>query len=220
MGRGKIAGRARTLSGGLVLVAAFAFTREARAESAETARVRKELHTYYEGEKSGSLQFALPGLVSLGVGTALLATDPSDMAKGAAVPVLAFGAIELGAGLVLFLRSDALVARLDGELTRGPTGWKAAETDHLRRVRDQFAALMWTEIAVAGIGAGMAAGGAYAKAPTVQGIGIGLAVESSVLFILDSIAAERAKPYLSSLESFRVGRAGDSGWGVSYGARF
>ena len=211
---------ARRLAAGVALLAAFAVAREAHAESPETSRVRKDLHTYYGGEKSGSLQFAVPGFVSLGVGTALLATDPSDMAKGAAVPVLAFGAIELGAGLVLFLRTDALLARLDGELTRRPTGWKAAETDHLRHVRDKFAALMWTEIAVAGIGAGMAAGGAYAKAPTVQGIGIGLAVESSVLFILDSIAAERAKPYLSSLESFRVGRAGDSGWGVSYGARF
>ena len=154
------------------------------------------------------------------MGTTLLAADTTEVAKGAAVPVIAFGAIELGAGLVLYLRTDALLAGLDHDLTSSPGGFKAKETVHLRRVRDSFSALMWTEMALASLGVGLAAVGAYTKAPTVEGVGLGLAVESSVLFVLDSLAADRAKPYLSALESFRVGRSGDSGWGVSYGARF
>jgi len=192
---------------------------EARAEPAESARVRRALHTYYEGEKSGAFQFAVPGLASIGAGTALLAGDTGDVARGAAVPMLAFGAIEVGAGLVLYLRTDALAARLDAQLTQDPRAFKAEETAHLRRVGDQFTGLLWLEIAVAGVGSGMAAIGAYAETSVVQGVGLGLAFEASKLFILDSIADRRAAPYLLALESFRVGRVGEA-WSLGFGARF
>lgn len=182
--------------------------------------MRRALHTYYEGEKAGSFQFLVPGLASAGVGTALLVADTGEVAKGAAVPMLAFGALEVGAGLFLYLRTDALLARLDQQLTRDPRAFKTEENIHLRRVDDQFTGLLWLEIAIASMGVGMASVGAFAKTPTVQGVGIGLAIEASKLFILDSFADARSKPYLAAIESFRIGRTGDAGWGLSYGARF
>ena len=192
----------------------------ARAESPETASLRRELHTYYEGEKSGALQFALPGLLNVGVGTALLASDTSDVGKGAAVPTVAFGAIEVVAGAVLFLRTDSLLARLDRKLTLDPRAFHEEERAHLRRVDAQFAGLMAIEIAVTGLGAGLAAGGAFAKDPTVQGVGVGLAVQSTVLFLLDATAAERSYRYLGALESFSLQKTANAGWMLGYATRF
>lgn len=177
------------------------------------------MHTYYEGEKSGAFQFAVPGLASIAVGTTLLATDAGDVAKGAAVPMVAFGGVEVAVGLVLYLRTDALVARLDRDLARDPAAFAAEETAHLRRVRTQFDTLLWVELTVASVGAGLAAVGGLAKTDTVQGAGLGLAIEASKLFLLDSIADERATPYLRALEGFRVSGASDT-WTMGYGARF
>ncbi len=206
--------------GSLVALGIGLFSGTARAESPETVALRRELHTYYEGEKSGALQFALPGLANVGVGAALLASETSDVAKGAAVPTVAFGAIELLAGAVLFLRTDSLLARLDRKLTLDPRGFHEEERTHLRRVDAQFSGLMAIEIAVTGLGAGLAAGGAFAKDPTVQGVGVGLAVQSTVLFLLDATAAERSTRYLSTLESFSLQKTANAGWMLGYAARF
>ena len=157
--------------------------------------MQEAMHTYYGGEKSGAFQFAVPGLASIAVGTTLLATDTGDVAKGAAVPMVAFGGVEVAVGLVLYLRTDALVARLDRDLARDPASFAVEETAHLRRVRTQFDTLLWVELTVTGVGAGLAAVGGLSKDATVQGVGLGLALEASKLFLLDSIADERATPY-------------------------
>ena len=181
--------------------------------------MQEAMHTYYGGEKSGAFQFAVPGLASVAVGTTLLATDTGDVAKGAAVPMVAFGGVEVAVGLVLYLRTDALVARLDRDLARDPAAFAAEETAHLRRVRAQFDTLLWVELTVTGVGAGLAAVGGLSKDATVQGVGLGLALEASKLFLLDSIADERATPYLRALEAFRVSRTSET-WTMGYGARF
>lgn len=206
--------------GSLVALGIGSFPGKACAEPAESGALRRELHTYYEGEKSGALQFALPGLVNVGIGTALLASETSDVGKGAAVPTVAFGAIEVVAGAVLFLRTDALLARLDRKLTLDTRGFHEEERAHLRRVQAQFDGLMAFELAVTGLGAGLAAGGAFAKDPTVQGVGVGLALQSTVLFLLDATAAERSSRYLGALESFSVQKTANAGWMLGYAARF
>jgi hypothetical protein len=206
--------------GSLVALGVGSFPGAACAESPESGALRRELHTYYEGEKSGAFQFALPGLVNVGVGTALLASNTSDVGKGAAVPSVAFGAIEVVVGAVLFLRTDSLLARLDRKLALDPRGFHEEERAHLRRVDTQFSGLMAVEIAVTGLGAGLAAGGAFAKDPTVQGVGVGLAVQSTVLFLLDATAAERSSRYLGALESFSLQKTSNSGWTLGYATRF
>jgi hypothetical protein len=78
---------------------------------------------------------------------------------------------------------------------------------------------LWVELTVTGVGAGLAAVGGLAQSDTVQGVGLGLAIEASKLFLLDSIADERATPYLRALEGFRVSGTSDA-FSMGYGARF
>ncbi len=192
----------------------------APAGPAAAQRMQTELHTYYAGEKAAAPLLVAPGVASVGVGVALLATDSSAFARGVAYPSIGLGVVEAGVGLVLYLRTDAQVAGLDRQLALEPRAFQAAESRRLRGVRDTFNLLLLTESVVAGVGAGLLAVGGLTRSETARGVGLGLVAQSTVLFFFDTFALARATRYLGALDGFAVAAGGESGLGVSYGGRF
>ena len=206
---------------GLVGFAAVVTPGAARAAGPEDD-ARAGMREYFAGEKAAAPLLAGPGVASLGAGGLLLAASDSDFVRGVAVPTLALGAVEATVGLVLGLRTDAQVARLDGELRASPAAFYAGESRRIAGVRRDLTTLLFTELALTGVGAGAMAVGGFTRSPVVQGVGLGVALQASVLFVFDTFALARAERYAGALERLahlRAG-AGDGAWSVGYGATF
>ncbi|HRG97744.1 MAG TPA: hypothetical protein PLR99_15930 [Polyangiaceae bacterium] len=203
------------------LVAAAVAPQRARAASPEED-ARAGMREYFAGEKAAAPLLVGPGVASLGAGGLLLAVGDSELARGAAVPTLALGAVEAAVGLVLFLRTDAQVARLDGALRARPAALYASESRRIAGVRRDLTALLFTELALTSVGAGALAVGGFTRSAAVQGVGLAVALQASVLFVFDTFALARAERYAGALERLAHLRGGASAgaWSLGYGATF
>ncbi len=165
-------------------------------------RMLEDLETYFEGEKQGAIWLMALGGGGLVVGATLMAQAGAH--RGAGYPVLGFGALELALGVGLWLRTDPQLAALRATLETRPSRLREQELRRMRRVNLGFRIYVWTEIALFAGGIGMAAAGAVKDSETLKGAGVGLAVESAILFGYDFFASRRARRYTAELEAFRV----------------
>jgi hypothetical protein len=201
----------RGLSAAFAAVAAGLFAApEARAEGEAPigeapigkAQMTEDMHAYFHGEKWEGPVFFGAGLASAGIGAALITRDDA-LARGAAYPVFGIGLIQLIVGAVVFLRTDAQVARLDKELATNPAKFKKDESARIKSVNTEFIALAVVESAFVVGGVAMAAIAAQdGCCRTLQGVGLGLAGQGGAMLMLDAFAAARARDYTDSLRRF------------------
>lgn len=177
-------------------------TADARAEPA-VEPMRAEMHTYFGGEGAESWGFGAMGLLSLTGASLGLFAAKDDFFQGAAFPLAAVGLIQLGAGVVLGLRTHRQIAARDALLDKHDHSFWELETPRMKRVRFQFEVLEVVEIGLAMIGLGLAAYGGRAREQTVTGIGIGLAVEAGAMLALDNAASQRADRYARAIDVTR-----------------
>jgi hypothetical protein len=161
------------------------------------------MHSYFHGEKWEGPFFAGAGVLAGGAGAFLLA-QPSDLARGAAWPLLGVGLIQLAAGAVVFFRTDAQVAALDRLLLEDPARYRNDETSRIGRVNTTFRVLIATEIAIAAGGLAAAGAGRVMGSDVVVGIGLGLLAQGLAMLVLDAVAMERADRYTEALDAFRL----------------
>ena len=166
--------------------------------------MRREMREYFQGEKAEGVPFVGAGLASFAVGGVLFSRRTA-MARGAAWPVVLIGVIETVAGIVVYSRTDAQVARLDAQLSNDAPGFKRAETTRMERVNTEFDILSWAELGLVVGGLGMTTYGVLAEQDTLTGIGVGIAAQAAVMLMLDLFARERASRYTDALDRFRVG---------------
>ncbi len=164
------------------------------------AALSADLHLYFEGEVREASVFAGAGMAAAAVASVLL--EHPGVGRGAAYPLIGVGIIQIAAGLVLHLRTDAQVAKLDALLASDPAALRAAELRRMERVVVQFLVLEVVELALAAGGAGMAIAGAALDEELLTGIGVGLGIQALVMFGLDWLAHRRASRYLASLRRF------------------
>jgi hypothetical protein len=186
-------------------LAALLVARGAAADEAiDQPTMQGELHHYFEGEKAEGIPFLSAGLAAFATGGVLFSRR-TDFARGAAWPIVIVGVIEAGAGIVVYSRTDAQVARLDAQMASDPAALRRAELARMERVNREFEILKWTELALAAGGVGVTTYGIVKEDDTWKGVGIGLAAQATVMLVLDLFAAARADRYTDALDRFRVG---------------
>jgi len=210
-GRGERVGRGGArlgVAGLLSLAAAVTVAPPALAEGApsiDKAQMAEAMHTYFHGEKWEGPVFFGVGLAAGGVGAVLL-TRSDDIAKGAAYPVLGIGLVQLIVGAVVFLRTDAQVARLDRQLSTDEAAFKKDESARIAGVNTEFIALAIIESALIAFGAVTAIVAAQKGCcRTLEGVGLGLSGQGAAMLVLDLFAAARARRYTDGLQRFDAG---------------
>lgn len=162
--------------------------------------LREAMHTYVRGERRSFIPFAATALVTVTAGGLLFLSNDA-VARGAAWPLLAFGALELAAGLFFGLRNER--PRLDALLEADPTELVRTEREKVGRIsaRNQPLLLgLWSAVIAAG---GIMAGVGAAKGlGTVEGVGLGLVIQGLALFLIDWAVLDRADDYLAVLRGF------------------
>jgi hypothetical protein len=164
------------------------------------AVLREAMHAFVRGERRSIIPFAIAGASTLAA-AALLLQSSGALERGAAWPLLGFGILELAAGLFFGLRNER--PRLDALLDENPAEFVAHETKKVSRISGTFQPiLLGVEAALIAAGGLMAGLGAERAERTLEGVGIGLAIQGLVFFVIDWAVLDRADDYLAVLRTF------------------
>jgi len=162
--------------------------------------LREAMHVWHRGERtSGFVPFLISGVSTVTTGS-LLVAGGSQLGRSAGWTLLSFGALEVLAGLYFGLSSFGKEAALDAAFLADPVAFQASERARLNRITTRFQPiLLAVEGALTVAGGTMAAVGGFRHDDTLLGVGLGLAVQGLVLFLLDWAVLDRAQAYASVL---------------------
>jgi hypothetical protein len=169
-----------------------------------TEQVRAAMRNYVSGERLTVIPFGFAGLANIAAGSVFLTRgNAQHLTWDAGWCALAFGVVELAAGIAFNLSNAGKARKLDLLLDEDPKKFAEQETKRLQRIRDfNQPLLLGVEAVVAGAGALTAAIGYANRSDGTIGLGLGLAVEALILYVLDWTVLDRARGYASVLETF------------------
>jgi uncharacterized membrane protein HdeD (DUF308 family) len=164
---------------------------------------KTDIEKYFFAEKQESLLFLIIGIMAILLAITFFFFLKNNFYKGAAIPLLLVGLIQLIAGYAVYARSDE--QRIDNvyAFDMNPNKLKNEELPRMRTVNKNFKIYRWTEIILLVVAAALLFyyKGNAAKA-FLFGIGITLAIQSALMSGADFFAEQRAKVYTEQLESF------------------
>jgi MFS family permease len=164
--------------------------------------VAAALHTWHRGERTAGFgAFVGAGLVT-GVAGGLLLASGTTLDRSAGWPLLGVGALELIAGLILGVSSIGREDERAAALLADRAGFLALERPRVARISSRLQPILLAAEAAITLGGGVTAGvGALQRNDTLLGVGLGIAVQGLVLFLLDWAVLDRAQAYESALQA-------------------
>jgi hypothetical protein len=175
----------------------------ARADDAE--KLRESSHAWFDGERQSGWLWGGAGLLSLGAATSLHRFgNGSDVGRGMAYPMFAFGGLQTLIGIGSLARGSGRADELDARIAKSPAEARAAEIARMRSLGLAFLGIEIFEAAVVVGAAGYAATRTSPDQAVSRGVALGLATEGGAMLLLDSLAAARAHEYSGSLSSLSI----------------
>jgi hypothetical protein len=158
-----------------------------------------ELHLYFSAERQAGVVAVLLGALSLAA--ALYLWSARSPFGAATWPLILIGAVELGLGGALIVRTPAQVRRLDAAFASSPQAAAGEESRRMARVNRAFRVIMAGELALITLGASLTFF-LRMRNEMWSGIGMGLLLQASVLLVFDVIAERRAHAYSQWLSTW------------------
>jgi uncharacterized membrane protein HdeD (DUF308 family) len=164
---------------------------------------KTDIEAYFLAEKQGSLLFMVVGLVAIALALLFLFLVRGKFYKGAALPLLLIGIIQLSASYTVFRRSDEDRVRNVYAYDANPYQLKNDELPRMKKVNSRFVTYRWIEIMLTLAGAVLVF---YFRAkPSGQfwfGLGVTLALQGVIMLGADYMAEQRSRAYTSGIEAF------------------
>jgi hypothetical protein len=162
------------------------------------------IYKYFIAEKQESLLFLIVGMVAVLLAVVFwffIKSNPSFF-KGAAVPLLAIGLIQVIVGYSVYSRTDKQKADIAYNIGMEPVSYvKQTEQPRMKTVMRNFVIYRWLEIAF--IIAGLVLIFLFKSNPDKSfwyGFGIALAIQAIIMLGADYFAEKRGKMYVNELE--------------------
>lgn len=178
----------------MIAVLALAFVLAAVTETAHA----DDVHEYYDGERKSGWLWGGFGVAGLGSGIAL-AGGQRDFSTGLAGPLIGFGALQTTLGILSLARGPNRIRAIDEELRVDERAFRIRDLERIQKINRAFVALGVVESMLLVTGAIVLGAGASRDVDTIRGLGLGLAIESGVMLLCDSLAHSRAERYESAL---------------------
>jgi hypothetical protein len=178
----------------VVLLAGLPARADDRARPEEAEEMVVHLRNYFGGELDEAAWWLGVGAGAAYTGSSLAASG-RDEGIGASIPLLAIGAIQLGAGIVLLARTDGQIRDLSALARKDLAAYRAEELPRMERVNFWFDVYQAVEISLMVVGFAGIVYGAVDHQDAVMGAGIGLATQATAMLSFDVIAAARADEY-------------------------
>jgi ABC-type xylose transport system permease subunit len=164
---------------------------------------KPDIEKYFMAEKQESLLFLIIGIIALVLAIAFFFFLKTNFYKGAAIPLVLTGLIQIVVGFTVYKRSDGDRVRNVYAYDMNPGQLKNEELPRMKTVIKNFAIFRWVEIACV-------LGGAllifYCKTNPDKtfwyGLGVTLVVQAALMLGADYFAEKRAVQYSKGIESF------------------
>ena len=164
---------------------------------------KADIENYFLAEKQESILFIFVGIVAILLALLFLLLMRGPFYKGAALPLLLVGLLQLGAGYTVYKRSDDDRMRNVYAYDMNPGQLKNEELPRIQKVNSHFVIYRWTEIVL--LLTGLALLFYFKPQPSGQfwfGLGLTLAIEAAIMLGADYVAEQRAHSYTKGIESF------------------
>lgn len=164
---------------------------------------KQDIEKYFLAEKQLGLSFIIIGAIAIVLSIAFFFLLKTNFYKGAAIPLLVIGLIQLIASITIYKKSDEDRIHNVYAYDMNPGQLKNEELPRMKTVVKKFVIIKWVEIALIVTGFVLIfyyraeAGKAF-----LFGLGVTLVVQALVMFIADTSAEKRARLYTKGIESF------------------
>lgn len=169
-----------------------------RAQSSITSDVA----SYYRSEKTIAYTFLALGTAAAAGGTVLVATRDEEFSRGLGWSLVTIGGLQALGSLFYAFQVDAQASQYGALAANDPTAFKREEGDHIQGTTSRFLFYRTAEAALALAGAGVAVYGFAADKDAWKGVGIGVASQAALFFVIDGFGQARAKDYERRVKSF------------------
>jgi hypothetical protein len=159
--------------------------------------VLEAMQHYFAAEKAEGLFFMCVGVATLGAGLAFWFRRA--FLRGVACPLVAIALIQLLVGGTVYGRTDGQVTALEHQLQTEPRQYRAEELQRMDIVNRNFDRYRNIEMGLLASGIALLAAAWWRRRPTLSGVGLGLALQSALMLVLDFFAEARADLYTAQL---------------------
>ena len=163
--------------------------------------MEQKMQTYFSAEKAESLIFVLVGIIAIIVALVGIFYLKKPIWTGMAIPLILIALIQITVGASVYLRTDRQVKTLINMYKDLPQKYVKEELNRMRIVNRNFDIYKYIEIALLVLGLGLILWELFLAndKPFWLGIGIGLALQSSIMLVADFFAETRADVYTAQL---------------------
>ncbi|HUP10824.1 MAG TPA: hypothetical protein VM187_01385 [Niastella sp.] len=164
---------------------------------------KTDIEKYFIAEKQVGLVFFIIGIIAVVLAIVFFFVLRTNFYKGAAIPLILFGLLELIAGFTIYQKSDGDRVRNVYAFDMNPYELKEKELPRMQKVTQSFVIYKWVEVLV--LVAGIVLIVLYRTKPEKAfwfGLGVALAIQALLMFSADYLAAKRAQDYTTKLETF------------------
>lgn len=167
------------------------------------------IYKYFIAEKQASLVFLIVGVVALMLAVIFwffIKSNPNFF-KGAAMPLLVIGLMQLIVGYAVYSRADKQKSGIAYNIGMEPAAYvKQTEQPRMKKVMQNFVIYRWVEIAF--IITGLVLIFLFRSNPGKlfwYGFGVALAIQAAITFSGDFFAEKRGKVYIDELYKIIAG---------------
>lgn len=164
---------------------------------------KTDIEKYFMAEKQESLLFIIVGALAVLAAMAFYFFIRSSFFKGAAIPLLLIGLLQLVVGLTVYNRSDDDRIRNVYAYDMNPGELKTRELPRMEKVNRNFVIYRWVELAL--LITGLVLSLVYGTNPGRSfwyGFGIALTLQAGIMLAADYFAEKRGLEYFRGLQSF------------------
>lgn len=162
------------------------------------------IYKYFTGEKQESLLFLIVGIAAVLIAVAFwffIKSNPSFY-KGAAIPLLAIGLVQIIVGYSVYAKTDKQKATIAYNIGIEPAAFvKQTEMPRMKTVMKNFVFYRWVEIAF--IIAGLVLIFLYKSNVDKAfwyGLGLALTIQAAIMLGADYFAENRGEVYVNELK--------------------
>ncbi|MFM2387257.1 MAG: hypothetical protein RL660_2014 [Bacteroidota bacterium] len=156
------------------------------------------IEKYFTAEKNESTLFIAVGIAAIACSVYFLTKTKVPLYNGMAYPLIAIALIQIAVGASVFVRSPKDIVRVNTIVSSDKSKISTEEIPRMKTVMKNFATYRWVEIAL--LLMGLALFFTMQAESLAKGIGLGLAIQSALMLLLDYFAEQRGTAYLAYLQ--------------------
>lgn len=166
---------------------------------------KEYIEKYFLTEKQDGLMLMIAGVVAIALAVFLLIKGQDDVSKGISIVLIASGIWQMMMGYPGFMHSDAHRIEMVYAYDMNPEQLRAEEMPRIEKVLKSFRNYRIMEFSIFLIGLALIFIFFFNEEKQLwYGVGLGLSLQSFVVFILDYYAGKRTEEYLLYLKTFVV----------------